>query len=267
MKVKQKKLKAENFRYVLKRVIKNPMIYLNDFFGYQHRIDNWMRTISLTINRGAYPKMACHKAVESGFYCKELIEHVEVAYIIYKQCRLKKQRNPVQFFKTRDDYFAYVLSGEYSFDGQINPGDTLSKFFSFQPLKKWYETLDDIMLSLTQTDVANYDRFGDRIVVIHELLLRLAQAMYVIHREGGLPLQVPSYVIAKPSDTFEGKMPLSKLGELIHGIADERQAEAVAELEPIFEKAELWDKQEGSRMETGDESTKPTGNEQEGADA
>src|SRR5690606_17881124 len=152
---------------------------------------------------------------------------------------------------------AYMLRGEYSCDGQINPADTLSKFFSFQSLKKWYETLDDIMLSLTQLTVGNYDRFGDKLAVIHELLLRLAQAMYVIYREGGLPLQVPSYVIAQPTDAFVGKMPLSKLGELINGIADKRQAEAVAELEPIFEKAELWDKQEeGSRMETVDESMK-----------
>ncbi|RQP18840.1 MAG: hypothetical protein EAS52_04215 [Parapedobacter sp.] len=237
MKFKQKKLKAENFRYVIKRVIKNPMIYLTDFFGYQTQIDHWMRTISLTLNAGACPEMACPDVLENGFHCTELIEQVEVAYVIYKQCGLKKQRNPLAFFRTRDDYFAYRSRGEYAFDGQINPADTLSKFFSFQSLKKWYGTLDDIMLSLTQAKATNYDRFGDKIAIIQELLLRLAQAMYVIYRNGGLPLQVPSYVIAQPSDTFEGKMPLSKLGELIHSIADKRHAEAAAELESVFEKA------------------------------
>lgn len=266
MKVKQKKLKAENFRYVLKRVIKNPMIYLNDFFGYQNQIDDWMRTISLVVNTGACPAMA-NAELETGYYCKQLVEQVEVAYVIYKQCGLKKQRQPVAFFKTRDDYNTYMSRGEYSYAGQINPADTLSKFFSFQPLKKWYETLDDIMSSLTQTDVANYDRFGDKIAVIHELLLRLAQALYVIYREGGLPLQVPSYVIAQPTDAFEGKMPVSRLGEYIHSVMDKRQAEAISKLEPIFEKAELWDAQEDDRVETTDESMKPTGNGQEGEDA
>jgi len=135
MKVKQKKLKAENFRYVLKRVIKNPMIYLDDFFDHQHRVDNWMRIISLTINTGAYPEMARHQEAEYGFFCKELMEHVEVAYVIFKQSGLKTQSEPLTFFKTRDDYFAYILRGEYSFAGQINPADTLSKFFSFQSLK------------------------------------------------------------------------------------------------------------------------------------
>ena len=245
MKVKQKKLKVENFRYVLKRVIKNPMIYLDDFFGYHYEIDHWMRRISLVVNAGAHPAMA-GPGEELGYNCKEIIKQVEVAYVIYKQCRLKKQRCPTTFFKTGGDCSAYLRRGEYSYDGQVNPADTLSKFFSFQSLRKWYETLDDIMTSLSRRDTTSNDCFGDRIVVIHELLLRLAQAMYVIYREGGLPLQVPSYVIARPSDTFEGKMPLSKLGEFIHGIIDKRQAEAVAELEPIFEKAELWDKQEAS---------------------
>jgi len=123
------------------------------------------------------------------------------------------------------------------------------------------------MLSLTQVTVANYDRFGDKIAVIHELLLRLAQAMYVIYREGGLPLQVPSYVVAQPTDAFVGKMPFSKLGELINGIADKCQAEAAAELEPIFEKAALWDEHHEDGKGTADEPRETTDDEQEGADA
>jgi len=237
MKNKQKKLKAENFRYVSKDVLKNPMIYINDFFEYQTSIDHWMRNVSFMVNAAAYPEMACPEFVESGFYCKQLIEHVELAYIIYRQCRLKKKRRPLILFETRDDYFAYSSRGEYSFNGQIDPADTLSRFFSFQSLQKWYETCDDIMLSLIPSEPADYDRFGNKISAVHELLLRLAQAMYVIYREGGLPLQVPSYIIAQPTDAFKGKMPLTKLGELIHNIIDKRQAEAAAELETVFEKA------------------------------
>src|SRR5690606_25582055 len=111
---------------------------------------------------------------------------------------LKKQRKPTTFLKTRDDYSAYVFRGEYTSKGQINPADTLSKVFSFQSLKKWYETFDDMMLVFTRSKAAEYSPFVGRITAIHELLLRLAQAMYVIYREGGLPLQIPSYVIAKP---------------------------------------------------------------------
>lgn len=238
MKNKQKKLKAENFRYISKGVLKNPMIYINDFFEYQTSIDRWMRDISHTVNASAYPEMASPGIVDNGYYCKQLIEHVEIAYIIYKQCGLKKQREPLVFFRKRDDYDAYSSRGEYSFNGQINPSDAISRFFSFQSLQKWYETFDDMMLSSTHPETIYYDQFGSKIAVFHELLLRLAQAMYVIYREGGLPLQVPSYVIAQPTDAFKGKMPLTKLGELIHNIIDKRQAEAAAELESVFEKAD-----------------------------
>lgn len=237
MKNKQKKLKAENFRYIKKRVIKNPMIYIDDFFGHQTSVDHWMRNVSLTVNMATCPAMAWPEVVENGFHCKQLIEHVEVAYIIYKQCGLKKQRRPLAFFQTREDYYAYSSNGEYAINGQINPADTLSRVFSFQSLKEWYETFDDMMLAFTQPESTDYSRVVGNITIIHELLLRLAQAMYVIHREGGLPLQVPSYVIAQPTDAFEGKMPLTKLGELIHNIIDKRQAEAAAELEAVFEKA------------------------------
>lgn len=268
MKVKQKNLKAENFRYVIKRVIKNPMIYLHNFFRYETSIDNWMRDVSFTVNAGAYPAMACPDAVENGYHCRQLIEQVEVAYVIFKQCGLKKQKEPLAFFKSRDDYYAYASRGEYSFDGQINPADTLSKFFSFQSMKKWYATLDDLLLALTWRRAPNYEQFGDKIVAIHELLLRLAQALYVIYREGGLPLQVPSYVIAQPTDRFEGKMPLSRLGELIHGISDKRHAEAAAKLEPIFEKAELWDKHmkgnDGTELVDGDGDEGSSEGEDEG---
>lgn len=231
VKVNQKKLKAENFRYVAKRVIKNPMIYLDDFFRSQTRIEYWVRDIHLLVNAAAYSEMASPVLMENGFNCKKLIEQVEVAYIIYKQCGPKKQREPLAFFKTRGDYFAFSFHGEYTFGGEVNPADTLSRFFSYQSLAEWYETLDDMMLYLTYSEVSNYDRFGDKIVVIRELLLRMAQAMYVIYREGGLSVQVPSYFIAQPTEAFEGKMPRSKLGEYIDKIIDDQREKATAALD------------------------------------
>ncbi|MGK6349804.1 hypothetical protein [Parapedobacter sp. DT-150] len=238
VKVNQKKLKAENFRYVTKQVIKNPMIYLDDFFGHQTSIDYWMRDIHLLVNAAAYSDMASPAMTENGFYCRQLIEQVEVAYIIYKQCGLKKQKEPLAFFKTRDDYFAYSFHGEYTYDGETNPADTLSKFFSFQSLRQWYSILDDVMEYLAYSKASHYDRFGDKIVVIRELLLRMAQALSDIYENDGLFVRVPSYFIARPSVAFEGKMPRSKLGEYIDKVIDERREKATAELESLDEEAD-----------------------------
>ena len=177
MKIKQKKLKAENFRYVTKEMIRNPMVYLDDFFRSQTKIDCWLRSIHLLINAAAYPDLASPEFQENGGDAKKLIEQLEVAYVIYRQCNLKTQANPLTFFKTREDYLAYLFRGEYTVYGEVNPADSLSKVFSFQSLAEWYETLDDIWLYASQSRDDSYERFGDRILVIRELLLRMAQAL------------------------------------------------------------------------------------------
>ncbi|SEL83747.1 hypothetical protein [Parapedobacter koreensis] len=200
MKIKQKKLKAENFRYVTKEIIRDPMIYLDDFFRGQTRITYWLRDINLVVNHAVCSDMACTTLSEGGFHCRQLIEQVEVAYVIYKQCHFKKQAKPLEFFKTKKDYWAFVLDGDVTFDGKVDPADTLSKFFSYQSLPGWYETLDDMMIYLADQTGLGDERFGDRIVAIRELLLRLAQALYHICDNGGLSVEMPSYLTAYSAD-------------------------------------------------------------------
>lgn len=203
MKFKQKNLKAENFRYVTKEVIKNPMIYLDDFFRSQTKIQYWLREINLVINHAICSDMACPDLSECGFHCKQLIEQVEVAYVIYKQCHLKKQDRPLEFFKTKNDYWAFVLDGDVAFDGKVDPADTLSKFFSYQSLRGWYETLDDMMMYLVDQTGFGDERFGNRILAIRELLLRLAQALYHIYECEGISVKLPSYLILQQADAEE----------------------------------------------------------------
>lgn len=212
-------------------MIKNPMIYIDDFFKYQTSINTWIRDIDLTINAGAYSAMACPLILDRGFYCRQIIEQVEVAYIIYKQCGLKKQSDPLSFYKTKEDYFNYTRLRNHGFNGEIDPADTLSKFFSFQSLSKWYSTLDDIMVYLTNAENSSYDRFGDKIVAIKELLFRLAYALHNIYMNGGIPVPVCSYFIAQPAEVFVGKMPRSKLGKLIDSLIDKQREKLAKELE------------------------------------
>lgn len=195
-KIKQKKLKAENFRYVTKEIIKDPMIYLDDFFVQRTRIENWERDIHLLVNAAVCSELANPQMLESGFNCNRLIEQVEVAYIIYKQCNLKKQAKPLKVLKKRKDYLAYWFRGEYTFNGKADPADTLSRFFSYQSLAGWYKTLDDMMMYLADHTRSHEERFGDKIVVIRELLLRMARALSDIYENEGISVQVPSYFVA-----------------------------------------------------------------------
>ena len=201
MKVKQKKLKAENFRYVTKEIIKNPMIYLEDFFGEQTEIAMWLRDIHLLVGAATDSDMAYPKSMEIGYDCRKLIEQLEVAYVIFKQCNLRKHPAPLRFFVKRADFLAYMFHGTYTFQGKADPADTLSRFFSYQSLTEWYRTFDTMMLYLADHVVTSENRYGDEIIVIRELLLRLARAMSDIYENEGIPVRVPSYFVACPTPT------------------------------------------------------------------
>src|SRR5690606_16879480 len=102
----------ENFRYVTKEIIKNPMTYLDDFFRSQTRIQYWLREIGLLVDFAAYRGMACPVLLENRYHCRQLIKQVEVAYVVYRQCNLKKRKKPLSFFKNREDYWSFVIEGE-----------------------------------------------------------------------------------------------------------------------------------------------------------
>ncbi|MDM1293803.1 hypothetical protein HX021_05785 [Sphingobacterium sp. N143] len=182
MKNTQKKLKAKHFRYLSKDVIKNPMTYLEDFFVHETSIGYWEKEINLLINAAAVPEMADRNHAEHGYQCKLMVKQIEVAYVIFYQQQLPIQDTPLDFLPTRNDYYNYVFNAKYTTLGRSSPVDTISKFFSYQSLEKWYGTMDDIMHYLTVSDSGNYEYFGDQIIAIRELLIRLAFAMWEIHQ-------------------------------------------------------------------------------------
>lgn len=196
VKIKEKKLKAKNFRHVSNEIIRSPMVYLADFFGGGMSADQWLRDINLTVNAAVCPGMACADVLENGFHCQQLIQQVEVAYILFRQGGLKKHAEPLAFFRLQADYVTYSEHGTYTWGGVVDPADTLSRFFSFQSLRAWYTTLDELMRFLTCPRLTDHDRFADRMVAIRELLLRLGQAMHAIHEKGGPAVPVSPHPVA-----------------------------------------------------------------------
>lgn len=197
MKNTKKKLKAKNFRYLSKEIINNPMIYIHDFFRHQTDIVNWKNDINLFVTSGAYPAMSSGGYPENGYNCNQMIKQIEVAYVIFKQCGLAKHQNSLKLFETRNDYLNYSYGPEFTCNGKRNPYDLIRKFFSYQSLKKWYKTMDDLMEQLTLKRSLDNDQFGDRIIAIREFLIRLAHALYYIYEDEGITLPIPSYANIK----------------------------------------------------------------------
>lgn len=198
MKNTQKKLKAKHFRYLSRDVIKNPMTYLREFYGSQTTLSEWLNQINLMINLAAFPDIARSAHAENGYECKRLIEQIEIAYVLFRQCNLNKQKHPLHLFPTRSDHYNYIIDSRYTKDDQVNPADAISIFFSFQPLKEWYNTMDDIWMYISPPRSTDYNKFGDKIVAIKELLFRLADALHNIYQQEGLHISLPTYVISEP---------------------------------------------------------------------
>lgn len=189
MKNTQKKLKAKHFRYLTKEIIKNPMKYLEDFFERYIHFGPWLNEVRLLVISSCYPEILSRKYyVDGSFLCKKLIQQVEMAYVIFVQSGVQKQENEsFRFFNCRRDYFNYTNNK------LEDPYYQLSLFFSYMSLADWYKTLDNFWIYMAMDENDDNDRFGDRIIVIQELLLLLANALHSIYENKGMETPIPAH--------------------------------------------------------------------------
>ena len=194
-------LRGYEFRYLTKNYLDSPMDYIQNFYSSETLIHYWLRDIHLLINAAACPELN-HPEVKgnNGYHCKQLIEQIEAAYVLFKKQQFDPQSCCFDFFPSSEDFSRYSSDGTITVYGEINPFDTIAKFFSYQSLEDWYDTLDDIWMGLTSPENERNDRFGDRIVVIREFLMRLAQAMYDLFERPGLFVAAESSCMEKKAD-------------------------------------------------------------------
>lgn len=186
MKNTQKKLKAKHFRYLSKEYIADPLMYLNEFFEQETFINYLLMDINLLINAASNAKMNSPHS-PSGYNTKKLIELVELAYVIFKKCNLKKLKNPLDFFKCDSDYWNYVSGECLSVNDIESPEDEISRFFSYQSLGQWYETLDEIWINISDRNSEFLGNVGKEILATRELLQRLAISLHKIYENKSLP--------------------------------------------------------------------------------
>ncbi|RKF34153.1 hypothetical protein BCY89_10980 [Sphingobacterium siyangense] len=186
MKNTQKKLKAKHFRYLTQEYIDDPMTYLEDFFVNGTRIDYWLRDVNLLINIATNQQMASPVCI-NNYYIKELIQQVEIAYIIFKKCNIQFIENPLLFFSKKADYWKYTIDGTYTINGIESSTDSIARFFSYKSLLQWYEVLDDLWIKTGNADDEFLSNQADEILAILELIQRLAVSLDKIRERGALP--------------------------------------------------------------------------------
>jgi len=186
MKNTQKKLKAKHFRYLSKEYIDDPLKYLEEFFVLETGIDYWLRDLNILINVATNAQL--NPPVQANNYnVKLLIKQVEIAYVIFKKCNLKKLKNPLAFFKCDSDYWNYVRAGVFTNNDIESPVDNIGRFFSYQTLKQWYETLDNLWVKIGDSDDEFLGNRANDVLAVRELLQRLAISLHKIYENKSLP--------------------------------------------------------------------------------
>ena len=192
MKNTQKKLKAKHFRYLTQEHIDDPMKYLIGFFESETSIRDWLADLNTLINAASNAKMNPPRS-STGYLTRKLIEQVELAYVIFRKCKLKTIEQPLKFNKGVSDYWNQLLATDSSASNIDTAADSISRFFSYESLQQWYNILDDLWISLGDRDNGFLGDNGHEILAIKEFLLRLAAALGKIYEDAILPNTPESY--------------------------------------------------------------------------
>jgi len=186
MKNTQKKLKAKHFRYLTQEYIDDPMKYLIEFFESETSIPDWLADLNMLINAASNAKMnpPCSSI---GYLTKKLIEQVELAYVIFRKCKLKTIEQPLKFNKGVSDHWSQLLATGSSARNIDTAADSISRFFSYESLQQWYDILDELWISLGDRDNGFLGNNGHEILAVKEFLLRLAASLGKIYENKILP--------------------------------------------------------------------------------
>ncbi|ERJ57822.1 hypothetical protein M472_16060 [Sphingobacterium paucimobilis HER1398] len=166
------------------------MIYLVDFFSHESDFNRCLADIDTIINASINKKMRSSKSMFFGDNIIELIRRVEIAYVIYKKYNIPKQKEPLDFFYNRQDYVNFRENKSITKNNEETPYDSISKFFSFQSLKKWYDTLDTLWINMIdrREEIDMHEALGeDYVLAIRELFMRLTISLHHIYEIGEFP--------------------------------------------------------------------------------
>lgn len=195
MNTTQKKLKKKHFRYLGKKEIANPMVYIDEFFGSETDLKSWKTDISIFVD-AAYTSKNRISGFEYGFTYKRIIGQIEVAYTIYCLPGFERRTSERKVKSSKD--IRHAIDNLYV----IDPEKTIARFFVYRRLEQWREIVDDMLSQVATHDfIYPIDQY-DNILEIKELLLELAEALHIIYEQEGIELNPhPLFFIRENKDT------------------------------------------------------------------
>lgn len=188
MKKINNKLSKQNFRYVGKQEIIDPISFLDDFYSSKVDFTSWKNQVIHFLLAGLDGRLR-RNGLEYGYISQHLIKHIETAYIIYKQSNIKTHTTYKQHLSNLNEMFETTNQSSL-----LTDNETLYLFFKYQSLKGWVEEIDSLVCNSSIGLKNYYHEINSEAVIIYHLISSLTDALYQIHQKNGVEIELPSYI-------------------------------------------------------------------------
>jgi len=182
MKVKQKKLKAENFGYLRKVELRNTKKLLGRIYVVDGDIADIQNGIHVIFHLATYGgSKANFNLSTTGWAFERIKEQIEIAYVILVKRELSPEAKPFRgseraFFE--EDNFLYVPD--------IPEDRFLQSFFGFKTIGQWGEQLDVLISAVVSEVPINDTIYQKDIVQSRFLLMKLPLVLREICQNRGI---------------------------------------------------------------------------------
>ncbi|TDQ75428.1 hypothetical protein [Sphingobacterium yanglingense] len=182
------KLSKQNFRYAGKQEIIDPISILDDFYNAKVDFTSWKNQVKHFLLAGLDGRLR-RNGLEYGYISQHLINHIEIAYIIYKQSNIKAHTTYKRHLSNLSEMYKVTSPSSL-----LTEKETLYLFFRYQSLKGWVEEIDSLVCNASIGLKDYHHEINSEAVIIYHLISSLTDALYQIHQKNGVEIELPSYI-------------------------------------------------------------------------
>lgn len=170
--------KIKKLRYLAPQYVSEPNRFLKEIVhGWG---TNWSLNFGFLFSYSMCPMLDRNRVFDYGFTYLHLAQMIEAAYTILKMRNWQPTAKKKLFqYKDIGELSALLLEKE-----KVDAQRILSDFFGFMSLRRWYNFLDELLLSSDINNKRKQDYEIDQdLLIAREFILLLPDALLQIHKD------------------------------------------------------------------------------------
>ena len=182
MKVKQKKLKAENFGYLRKAELRDTKKLLERMYMVDGDIADIQNGVHVIFHLATYSGNKVNFDLSmTGWAFERIKEAIEIAYVILVKCELTPEIKP--FGENESTFFE---EDNFLYAPEIPVDQFLQTFFGFKTIGQWGELLDVLISAVISDEPIDDTVYQKNIIQSRFLLIKLPLVLREICQNRGI---------------------------------------------------------------------------------